>query len=206
MTTRSSGRDQRIRQHIALEAARILSTAGERDYHQAKRKAAAHLGAHATRNMPGNREIEQALVEYQRLFQGDSQPAVLHRLRQVALEAMVFFGAFSPRLAGPVLNGTADTHSGVHLHVFSATAEDVDLFLSQRHIPCREGVARLHMGPALFITYPSYRFIADDTPVTLIVFPHGGQRQAPLSPIDGRPMQRIGVCALRRLVEESTPP
>lgn len=204
MAIRSSGRDQRMRQRIALEAARILTAAGGRDYYQAKRKAAAHLGAHDTRNMPSNREIELALIEYQRIFQADSQPAILRQLREEALEAMAFFAAFSPRLVGPALNGTADAHSGIQLHVFSTTAEEVGLFLLHNAIPYQESPLRLRMGPELYINYPSYRFIAGDTPITLIVFPLDAQRQAPLSPVDGRPLQRARAEAVRQLLAEPT--
>lgn len=203
MATRSNGRDQRMRQSIAMEAARILSSAGERDYYLAKRKAAAHLGAHDTRNMPSNREIEEALIEYQRIFQADSQPAVIRKLREAALEALDFFAPFSPRLVGPVLNGTADAHSSVQLHVFSATPEEIGLFLLQHAIPYEESVTRLRMGPELYINYPGYQFIAGDVPMSLVVFPLEGQRQAPLSPVDGRPMQRAGAANLRRLLEEN---
>ena len=44
-----------------------------RDFHQAKLKAASRLGIHDDASLPRNREIEDALREYQRLFVGEAQ-------------------------------------------------------------------------------------------------------------------------------------
>ncbi len=57
-------RDQQMRVRIAQEAARLMSEEGVQDYYAAKRKAAQHLGAPDTRNMPRNQEVEEALHEY----------------------------------------------------------------------------------------------------------------------------------------------
>ncbi len=74
----STPKDRQMRQRIALEAGRIMAETGNQDFHLAKRKAAARLGAADTRNLPSNTEVQEALREYQRLFLADSQP---HHLR-----------------------------------------------------------------------------------------------------------------------------
>lgn len=201
MASRPKGRDTRMRQSLAMEAARILAASGSRDYYVAKRKAAAHLGAHDTRNMPSNSEIEQALIEYQRIFHADTQPDQLRRLREAALEALDFFAVFAPRLVGPVLNGTADAHTPVTLHLFSEPPETVGLFLVQHQIPYEETTGRVRFGVDAIAALPSYRFVAGDHRVEVIVFPLDGQRQAPLSPVDGRPMRRATADAVRALLE-----
>ena len=105
-----------MRQRLAQQAAQILLENGSRDFHAAKQKAAHQLGATDTKSLPSNSEIENALIEYQRLFRSSSQPGHLNRLRGIALEAMNFLGIFKPRLVGGVLNGTADAHSVIRLH------------------------------------------------------------------------------------------
>ena len=75
-------RERQMRERLAQEAAHILAETGSRDFFAAKRKAAEHLGAVDTRNMPSNKEIEAALMTYQRLFRADHQPQELRRLRQ----------------------------------------------------------------------------------------------------------------------------
>lgn len=204
MASRGNGKDKQMRQRIALEAGRIMAESGTQDFSGAKRKAALRLGAPETRNLPSNSEIEQALMEYQRLFRADSQPQRLRELRETALQAMQLLERFAPLLVGPVLQGTADAHTGVTLHVFTDTPEDINLFLMEHAIPAQVGERRLRMGMESFVHYPAYHFMAGDVPVELVVFPLVGQRQAPLSPVDGRPMKRAKPAAVRDLLSDET--
>ncbi len=200
---RPSTKDQQMRLRLAQEAARIIEEEGIRDFHSAKRKAAAHLGATDTRNMPSNTEIEQALIEYQRLFKADTQPNHLRELREAALHALRFFTRFHPRLVGSVLSGTANAHSDVNLHLFTDVPEDVALFLMQEGIPYDTGERRLRLSNGDSANYPVYRFLAGDTRLDLTVFPIDGERQAPRSPVDGKPMRRAGLAAVEELLKDS---
>ena len=202
MASRANGKDRQMRQRIALEAARIMAESGSQDFSAAKRKAALRLAAPDTRNLPGNAEIEQALIEYQRLFLADTQPHRLRELRETALHAMALLERFAPLLVGPVLQGTADAHTSVMLHVFTDTPEEISLFLMEHAIPAELGERRLRVGAESFAQYPSYHFMAGEIPVELVVFPLIGQRQAPFSPVDGRPMRRAKPAVVRELLEE----
>src|SRR5690606_23559400 len=97
----------------AHEAARPMAAGGSGDFRQAKLKAASRLGIRDDASLPRNREIEDALREYQRLFLGDDQADALRMRREAALGALEFFAPFEPRLVGPVLEGTADANSPV---------------------------------------------------------------------------------------------
>ena len=70
-----------------------MAESGMRDFHQAKLKAAERLGIHDDASLPRNREIEDALREYQRLFHGDAQAGGLRLRREAALRALDFFAA-----------------------------------------------------------------------------------------------------------------
>lgn len=191
----------RMRQLIAVEAARIMSEEHLTDFYKAKHKAAARLGAGNTRNLPRNDEIERALVEYQRLFRADSQPARLKHLRETALHAMLFLERFKPRLVGPVLRGTADEHTEINLHVFADTPEEPGLFLMEHRIPHQLCDKRLTLSGGETATYPAYRFLAEETPLLLVVFPPVAARQAFKNDVDGRPMERANADELRVLLE-----
>ncbi len=195
-----NGRDRQMRERIAQEAARLMAEDGLRDFLAAKRKAAQHLGAPATQNMPRNVEIEAALAAYQQLFQGDEQSARLAELRRIALEAMEFLERFQPRLTGSVLSGTAGAHSDINLHLFAETPEEVGLFLMEAHVPFEVGERRLRWSRRDQEDFPLFRFVAGDTVVELLVFPVKGLRQAPLSPVDGKPMKRASQNALEALI------
>ncbi|MGA7801469.1 MAG: hypothetical protein WCC36_11725 [Gammaproteobacteria bacterium] len=202
MGARQSGRDLQMRLRIAQEAARVMVEEGVRDYYAAKRKAAAHLGARETQNMPRNIEIEEALQEYQRLFQSDSQPECLRALRLAACEAMHFLARFEPRLVGSVLSGSAGQYSDVNLHLFADTPEEVALFLMQSDIPFDTADRRLKVGRGEYRNFPGFRFVAGDHAVELTVFPLDGLREAPRSSLDGKPMRRAALAALEALLSE----
>jgi len=195
-------RERQMRERLAQEAAQILAETGSRDFFAAKRKAAEHLGAIDTRNMPSNQEIEEALMTYQRLFRADRQPQELRRLRQVALKAMKFFADFRPRLVGSVLRGTADTNSTVTLHVYAGAVEEVGLHLMENAIPFETADKRLRFGTERYQTLPVYRFLAEETPIEVVVFPLDGSHQAPLSPVDGKSMRRADIAALEKLLAD----
>lgn len=200
---RSNTNDVRMRQRIAVEAARIMTEEHLADFYRAKHKAAARLGAINTRNLPRNDEIEKALVEYQRLFRADSQPVRLKRLRETALRAMEFLAHFNPRLVGPVLRGTADAHAEITLHVFADTPEEVGLFLMERGIPYQHSEKRVMLAGGDSAVYPAYRFIAEEAPLLVVTFPTNGIRQALRCEVDGRTAQRAALSEVRTLVENS---
>ena len=199
---RSNTNDVRMRQRLAVEAARIMTEEHVSDFYKAKHKAAERLGAANTRNLPRNEEVERALQEYQRLFRADSQPARLRRLRETALRAMEFLGRFNPRLVGPVLRGTADEHTEITLHVFADTPDEVDLYLMEHGIPHQHCDKRVVMAGGEGVLYPALRIIAEDTPILLVAFPENGLRQALRSEVDGRPAPRAGLSEVRALLKE----
>lgn len=193
-------RDNDLRTRLAQEAARLMAEQGIRDYGTAKRKAAERAGIRDERDLPSNREIEAALRDYQRLFQSATQPQRLRRLRETAVEAMQFFARFEPRLVGAVLEGTADDHSAVCLHLFEDDPSEVLRFLDDHQIPYDEDERVLRLSREHSAEFPSFRFDADDTTIDLTVLPRMHQRQAPLSRTSDAPMQRASINAVRELL------
>ena len=76
--------------------------------------------------LPRNTEIEDALAEYQRLFDAGGHEQTLQEQRRAALHAMHWLSQFEPRLVGPVLTGTATAHADIQLHLFADRAETRD--------------------------------------------------------------------------------
>jgi hypothetical protein len=195
-------RQQRNRLRVAQEAARLMSEHGIRDFHHAKLKAAERLGIHDAQALPRNQEIEQALRERQRLFDADSQPQQLKARRQAARQAMRFLERFEPRLVGAVLDGTADSHSAVCLHVFSDDPDAVVLFLREHGVPAELQTRRLRVSREEQADYPVLLFAADGLPFDLTVMPRDALRQAPLDRIDDKPMRRAALGAVDELLAE----
>lgn len=195
-----AARHNRLRQALAQEAARIMDEQGVQDFLLAKRKAAERLGSRDEAALPRNSEIEQALAERQRLFGAGSHGPRLLAQRRAALQAMRLLRDFSPRLVGPVLVGTATTTATIQLHVFSERAESVGLHLHERQIAYAMSEKRVRLDNERTANLPCVCLTSDAEAVEAIVFPLDGIRQAPLSPVDARPMRRADQLEVAALV------
>ena len=173
---------------------------GIQDFRAAKRKAAERLGITEEGALPSNAEIEASLAAYQRLFAADTHGATLQAQRRAALHAMRTLQAFSPRLVGPVLTGTATAHTDVQLHVFVDNPEAVAISLLDRGVSHDVGEHRMRLDAERFQNFPSVRFELDQHTIQATVFPVDGIRQTPVSPVDGRPMRRADVTELEALL------
>ena len=191
------------RRRIAVEAARLIAEEGLRDYRQAKLKAASRLGIGEDVGLPKNGEIEEALREHQRLFRANEQPEALHKLREAALEAMRFFARHEPRLVGPVLDGTADEHSAVCLHLHDDRVDEIAMFLQEHRIPYEERTRRLRLERDVTADVPVFLFSAGGSAIDLTVLPYDRLRQAPLDRIDEKPMRRANITTVEELVRDS---
>ena len=195
-------RTRERRHRLAHEAARLMAEGGIRDYHQAKLKAAARLGIFDDASLPRNREIEDALREYQRLFLGDAQAGDLRRRREAAVHALDFFAPFQPRLVGAVLDGTADANSAIALHLHADDAESVARFLEEQRVPAESRVRRLRLDRERNLDAPVWLFSVDCLGFDLTVLPLNALRQAPLSSLDEKPMKRASLGQLNALLAE----
>jgi hypothetical protein len=202
----ASDRQQRNRLRVAQEAARLMSEHGIRDFHRAKLKAAERLGILDEQALPRNHEIEQALREHQRLFQGGSQPQLLQERREAAVEAMRFLARFEPRLVGAVLDGSADAHSAVCLHVFSDDPDAVHRYLHEHGVPFETQTRRLRTSRDEQAEFPVLLFAADALPFDLTVLPRNALRQAPLDRVDEKPMRRAALAAVEELLDSGDGP
>jgi hypothetical protein len=195
-------RTRERRHRLAHEAARLMAEGGIRDYHQAKLKAADRLGIHDDASLPRNREIEDALREYQRLFAGEGHAAGVRARREAALRALEFFAPFDPRLVGSVLDGTADGNAAVALHLHADDPDAVPRFLEDSGIPAEPRERRLRLDPERIVDAPVWLFSAEDFTFDLTVLPPAVLRQAPLSGVDEKPMRRASASQLRALLAD----
>jgi len=203
MARNPSNGDARARQMLAQEAARLIVDQGIRDYRVAKTKAAERLGMDKRGSLPGNSEIEHAVNEHLLLFGGESHADHLREMREAAVSAMQLLEQFTPRLVGPVLSGIADENSAINLHVFADSPEAVATFLDNRDISCRLYERRLKSRRGRNVspdTYAGFEFEHGGEPVEATVFPIDGIRQAPISPIDGKPTKRADFKAVKALL------
>jgi len=206
MSKRNPNRTDNLRRALAQEAARIMAEHGIRDFLVAKRKAAERLGVDdGSAVLPKNTEIEAALAEYQRLFGAESHAESLYAQRLAALHAMQYLREFEPRLVGSVLSGTATEHSDVQLHLFADYAESVTIKLMDEGIAYEVTEKRVRMNAERVLACPGVRFEVDDQAGEATVCPTEGIRQAPVSPVDGKPMKRANAFDVEALLDERSP-
>lgn len=203
MTRRVNGREVQLRRAIAQEAARIMAEHGIDDFLLAKRKAAERLLVNSTNStaLPKNEEIEAALIEHQRLFQSGHHERQLYDLRSAALRLMHLLESFKPRLVGSVLSGSATAHTEINLHVFVDRAEQVAMRLEDIGVVPQHAEKRFRYAADRQLNYPSFKFVAGQHAVEIVVFPVDGIRQSPISPVDGRPMARADSAEVHNLLQ-----
>lgn len=191
----------RAREVLAQEAARIIVEQGIEDFRVAKTKAAQRLGMTDLGSLPGNAEIQEAVSNHLKLFGRESHVDLLNTLRRTALSAMELLAPFTPRLVGPVLDGTAAASAAINLHVFADHSELVAAMLDKSRLPYRPYERRLKSRRNRPESFAGFRFAFDDSYVEATVFPVDGMRQAPISPIDGKPMRRADFRAVLEMIE-----
>jgi hypothetical protein len=183
-----------LRAEIAALAARMIAEDGA-DYSSAKQKAARQiLGKQKVRGdyLPDNAEIEQQVREYNEIFFGDTQPARLQQLRELALELMEQLEEFQPYLVGSVLNGTAGEHSDIYLHLYPDNIKEVSIFLLNKDVQFDVGEgSRDDVEETLSFMYRREG-------VHLIVHDRDAIRRG-----GTKASERADIAALRRLLEET---
>jgi hypothetical protein len=193
-----------LRQQLADEAARLMVEHGIQDFAMAKRKAAERLGVRASEGaLPSNAQIQERVVERQRIFEPDGRDERLGKLRSVATNVMELLDEFRPKLVGAVLDGTATSNAAIELHVFSDSPEAVAAALEARGLRLHDSQRRYRFGRELTEQIPGFDLMVDDEELQVMVFPERGSSHSPLSPIDGKPMRRASRTAVLALLAPS---
>jgi len=193
-----------VRSDVAHAAARLVAEGGASSFAAAKRKAAAGMGLENFRNLPDNKEVQAALIEYQRFFEGDRLAQRIVSMRREALAAMMVLADFTPRLVGPVLYGTACDHSPVTLHLYTDELEGVTRFLHDRKIDYQLTHTTLKTSLRRREEFPTYLVTNRGLEFELVVFPLAFLAHPPLSSLDGRQFRRADTSALKGLIADNT--
>jgi len=111
-----------LRERVAQEAALLLYSSQEKEYKQAKIRAAENL---RTRILPSNREVAEELDRIADQMEGTSKKRLLLRMRSEAQELMRALKDYDPRLIGSVWRGTARQNSDIDILAYSQDALQV---------------------------------------------------------------------------------
>jgi len=190
LSTRNNKKLNQTRREIAAEAARIMVTQAQNNFRIAKQKAAERLGISKSVALPSNVEVEAALRAYQGFYGGAQHTHHIQKMREIALRVMRSLESFCPRLVGPVLEGTANKHAQISLHVFNDPPDAVAIHLLEHGLNFHAAQRKIHWHDGSYRLVPLLVIDAEGITVELALFSQVDLRQAPLSPVDGRPQKR----------------
>lgn len=188
-----------LRVVLREEAARIMVEENIRDFQIAKQKARERLGLSPRQGpLPSNKEIDQAMGNRLRLFDQDAWERELSRLRRIAGEAMQFLNSFEPRLVGALVRGHVTSETPIEIHLFPDTPEDVVWHLDRKNIIYELFEKRVRYPRDRYRGIPGFRYVTGDAAIELLAFHRKELSAAPLCPVDGKPMRRLALKAVRQ--------
>jgi hypothetical protein len=114
--------DFELKQRVAKEAATLLYFGTEKEYKQAKDKAAQIFGVHF---LPSNLEIALELDKIAEENEGPKRKERLIQMRKEALDVMRLLGCFCPVLIGSVWRGTIKQGSDIDIAVYADDPEKI---------------------------------------------------------------------------------
>jgi predicted nucleotidyltransferase len=114
--------DSDLKCRVAREAATLLYFGAEKEYKQAKEKAAETLGTHF---LPSNLDVALELDKIAEENEGAKRKERLIQMRKEALIIMHLLGTFCPVLIGSVWRGTIKQGSDIDIAVYSDDPEQI---------------------------------------------------------------------------------
>lgn len=120
-----------LKQRVAREAANLLYFGAEKEYKQAKNKAAQILG---TNFLPSNLEVALELDKIAEEKEGPTRRNRLICMRKEALQVMKLLREYKPLLIGSVWRGTIKVGSDIDIAVYTDEPGEIIEFLRNNGI------------------------------------------------------------------------
>jgi hypothetical protein len=191
-----------LKSQITALAAQLVVTEGLA-YDPAKRRAVKQLGIPGRAALPGNDEIEDAVVQYISVFCAQTQPAELLALRRLALVWMERMAVFRPHLGGSVWHGTATRLSDIYIELFCDDSKSAEISLLDHRVNyAARTVTGFHGESVEVLSVHSFcPELKEEVGVHLLVYACDDVRGALRPHAQGR-RARGDVAAVRRLLHD----
>ncbi len=194
-------KQDRLRESLAHEAAKIIVAEGVHDYQKAKRKACERLNALRGGSLPSNLEIESAILSFLRTYLPGHE-RTLWGLRCTALTVMSWLVRFSPYLTGPVLEGTAGADTPISIHVSCDCLEEVMTVLECSGMEVKVEERRFRQNRH-YACLPVLGFSCQGHEIEIMIFSLRQRHQPPKSKTCNRSAQRMNTKALATLLDQT---
>jgi len=128
------GQTKHARIIIANRAAEIIMEEGITDYRFAKKKASKYLGYQSLDFLPSNDEIDNALKEYQKIYQVDIDVSLVIKIKNEALLIMELFKKFNPHLLGQLIDGLVPKYPILQINLYTDNMKEIEYLLLNNNI------------------------------------------------------------------------
>jgi predicted nucleotidyltransferase len=156
-----------LRGRVAREAATLLYYGAEKEYRQAKLKAAETLGVHF---LPSNLEVALELDKIAEEKEGKARKNRLVLMRQEALKIMKILEAYCPLLIGSVWRGTSRLGSDIDIAVYADTPEHVVDVLKANNVQVQKAYwTRVNKQGVTLASYHIYAQTAANLNLEIVV-------------------------------------
>jgi len=190
-----------VRSRVADEAALLLYSGQEKEYKQAKLRAAKTLGV---RVLPSNAEVAEALDRIAEEREGEERSKRLVSMRREALGIMELLRNMCPVLTGSVWRGTVHKGSDIDIVVFSDNPDKVqrELEISHHNIVKTEWQTVTKQGKKLQ-TFHIHLLLSSNDEVEIIV--RGLERMHVREPCEiyGDVQTGLNITQLERVLERN---
>ena len=195
---------QTLKLEIAAAAAALIVEEGL-EYGPAKRRAVKQLALAGRTELPDNDQIEEAVREYIALFCGDTQPAELTALRELALVWMLRMAEFRPYLTGAVWHGTATRLSDIYIQLFCDDPKSAEIALIEHNVDYEPSTITGFTGtPVEALSLSSLCVpLAETVGVHYVVYDHDDLRGALRPDAKGRKPRGDAAAVQKLLLTES---
>src|SRR6266550_4572661 len=195
----------KLRQAIALEAARLMYERVESEYYTAKRKAAKRVCRQQVKpeDLPSNAEIREQIQLFARIHEGEKRTQHLREMRLEALRLMRVLRPFRPRLIGSVMTGHVRKGSDIDLHLFTDSVGLVTDLLEQdgyQYDVERKQIVK-HGETRVF----THVHVHDRFNFELTIYPEDKAHYVFRSSITGKAIERASIRELEELLAREYP-
>lgn len=175
----------------------------ENEYLHAKERAMLMLGLTSLNRMPSNREVREWIGRLSRMDIGEE--AIKRRLREmrlIAAEIMAELDDFDPYLIGSTLAGNIRENSDVDLHAYCGHWEEIkDRLIAAGYEEAEEELVENRKGSFIHI-----KWLEGNYPVEISLHPWSDRDVIPISSVTGKPMKRVDLGGLQRLLRQTAAP
>lgn len=123
-----------IKISVANLAAQMIMEEGIEDYLFAKKKAAKSLGLNENMSLPSNSQIDNAIKDFNKIFNQDVDIEFLEHFKTQALNVMSMFKNFRPHLMNQLSEGIIPKFPEIKINLFADNLKDIEYIILNSEI------------------------------------------------------------------------